>query len=361
MVAAAGRLGLVVASSRRKKQRNSSYSSSSKDSSGLPTQLPGGGQINLAKGGGILAAILALLVIVGIAVAGPVLGSSPQLRSQHFLWAMGLNNADFVAAAFVPDEQDSIRRQMNSNGLKFLNKLRASNFADTEPQIGDDAAYIRITVAPDLLGEQSSQLVEVMLPMVRDGTTWYITTDTAEVDARLNEGAPPPAVAVTESTPATGPPATVRPRQTPTPRPTRTPTLRPETQTKTNTNTGTSTQSGSGPQTLIRTFEDGEGNEIKLLLGKGTGHKGDWGWAHIVDKHMRGHWLDGGIITTFPNAVGAKTEADVQALIGKTLQQRPSQDRGRFLYRYPVPGTSYRILVVVGNDHETIITAYPEK
>lgn len=357
MAAAAGGFGLVVASSRRKKQRGNSSSASANNPSQV--QLPGGGQINLAKGGGILGAILALLVIVVVAFAGPVLGSSPQLRSQHFLWAVGLNNADLVAAAFAPDEQDSIRQQMNSNGLKFLNKLRASNFADTEPQIGDDAAYLRITVAPDLLGEQSSQLVEVMLPMVRDGNTWYITTDTAEVDARLNESVPPPAVAVTESTPATGPPTATRPRQSPTPRPTRTPTPRTESQTK--TNSGTSTQSGSGPQTLVRTFEDGEGNEIKLLLGKGTGHKGDWGWAHIVDKHIHGHWLDGGIITTFPNAVGAKTEADVQALIEKTLQQRPTEDHGRFLYRYPVPGTSYRILVVVGNDHETIITAYPEK
>jgi|GEM_PF-2404342 len=113
-------------------------------------------------------------------------------------------------------------------------------------------------------------------------------------------------------------------------------------------------------KTVIRTFTDQEGHTIRLFYGRGTGHNGDYGWAHILGKHVNGIWYDGGTITTYPKAVGAKTPAEVISLIDKSLQDKTpdSQAGGRKTYVYFVPNTKNDVFTVVGSDG-TIITAYP--
>lgn len=111
---------------------------------------------------------------------------------------------------------------------------------------------------------------------------------------------------------------------------------------------------------VVRTFTDQQGHTIRLLYGRGTGHSGDYGWAHILAKHINGVWYDGGTITTFPKALGTKTPAEVINLIDKSLQDKnpDSQSGGRRSYVYFVPGTKNDVFTVVGADG-TIITAYP--
>ncbi|NWJ98326.1 MAG: hypothetical protein HXX20_21445 [Chloroflexi bacterium] len=111
---------------------------------------------------------------------------------------------------------------------------------------------------------------------------------------------------------------------------------------------------------IVRSFTDAQGRSIKLTYGRGTGHGGDYGWAHILGKHINGIWYDGGILTTFPQAVGAKTPAVVVDLIGKSLQDKnpDNQSGGRRTYIYAVPGTNQDVFTVVGSDG-TIITSYP--
>ncbi len=111
---------------------------------------------------------------------------------------------------------------------------------------------------------------------------------------------------------------------------------------------------------VVRTFTDLEGRTIRLLYGRGAGHGGDYGWAHILGKHVNGIWYDGGTITTFPKAVGAKTPVEVINLINKSLEDKSpdSQSGGRRSYVYFVPGTKIDVFTVVGSDG-TIITSYP--
>ncbi|HEX2914722.1 MAG TPA: hypothetical protein VH186_28230 [Chloroflexia bacterium] len=113
-------------------------------------------------------------------------------------------------------------------------------------------------------------------------------------------------------------------------------------------------------RTVVRTFTDQQGRTIKLVYGRGSGHNGDYGWAHIYGKHFQGIWYDGGTLTTFPQAVGAKTPQDVINLINKSLQDKNPDNtaNGRRSYNYPVPGTNKDIFTVVGSDG-TIITSYP--
>jgi hypothetical protein len=113
-------------------------------------------------------------------------------------------------------------------------------------------------------------------------------------------------------------------------------------------------------QDIVKTFTDAQGRTIKLVYGRGTGHGGDFGWAHILGKHINGIWYEGGTITTFPQAVGAKTPEAVIDLIGKSLQDKnpDNQAGGRRGYVYQVPGTNKDVFTVVGSDG-TIITSYP--
>jgi hypothetical protein len=115
--------------------------------------------------------------------------------------------------------------------------------------------------------------------------------------------------------------------------------------------------------TVIRTFVDGQGLTISLPYGRAAACTGDFGWAHIVDKHVLGNWPCPGILTTFPDLVGAATEESVQALIYMALQEPPVPSGNRFLYRWPVPGTPYPIDVVVTSpaDGSTIITSFPRQ
>ncbi len=113
---------------------------------------------------------------------------------------------------------------------------------------------------------------------------------------------------------------------------------------------------------VVRSFTDAQGRAIKLTYGRGSGHGGDYGWAHILGKHINGIWYDGGTITTFPKAVGAKTPAEVVDLIGRSLQDKKPDDQsgGRRGYVYVVAGTNSDVFTVTGNDG-TIITSYPVK
>ena len=115
-------------------------------------------------------------------------------------------------------------------------------------------------------------------------------------------------------------------------------------------------------KTVIRTFKDAEGRTVRLIYGRGTGHNGDYGWAHIYGKHTQGIWYDGGTITTFPKTVGAKSPEQVVDFIGKSLQDKNPDNagNGRRSYVYAVPNTSWDVFTVVGSDG-TIITSYPVK
>jgi hypothetical protein len=117
----------------------------------------------------------------------------------------------------------------------------------------------------------------------------------------------------------------------------------------------------TSPYTLVRTYTDANKREIKLFYGRGVGRSGDWGWAHIVGKHLKGEWADGGPITTF-DVIGVTTPEAVQEIIGRAITEDRdpnSAARGRREYRLPVPNTRYEVLTVVGSDG-AIITAYPD-
>jgi hypothetical protein len=112
---------------------------------------------------------------------------------------------------------------------------------------------------------------------------------------------------------------------------------------------------------VVRSFTDADGRAITLYYGRGLGRRGDWGWAHIINKHLYGEWSEGGPVTTF-DVIGVATPQEVQDLIGRALRRDtrpdPSSD-GRREYRLPV-ANGYEMLVVVGNDG-AIITAYPDR
>ena len=113
------------------------------------------------------------------------------------------------------------------------------------------------------------------------------------------------------------------------------------------------------PRAVVRTFTDANGRTITLYHGRAVGRQGDWGWAHIVGKHLKGEWHDGGPITRF-DVVGVTTPEGVQDLINRTLLQDSQPDAvgsGRREYRLPL-SAQYESLVVVGGDG-AIITAYP--
>ncbi len=113
---------------------------------------------------------------------------------------------------------------------------------------------------------------------------------------------------------------------------------------------------------VLCTFRDAAGREVQLTAGRSSRgrDRGDWGWAHIRDKHIYNRWEGGGPNTLF-GEVGAGSEPEVIDLIRRTLaedpQPRTSAD-GRREYRLPVAGTGYAVLVVVGESGR-IITAYP--
>ncbi|MBI3966001.1 MAG: hypothetical protein HY329_10240, partial [Chloroflexi bacterium] len=111
---------------------------------------------------------------------------------------------------------------------------------------------------------------------------------------------------------------------------------------------------------VVRTFVDAQGRQIKLLYGRGRGRKGDYGWAHILGKHVDGVWHDGGTATTFPQAVGAKTPEAALGLLEKSVHDPKPDDLGggRRGYVYAVANTNRDVFTVVGNDG-TIITSYP--
>lgn len=113
-------------------------------------------------------------------------------------------------------------------------------------------------------------------------------------------------------------------------------------------------------KTLIRSFSDLQGRKVKLIYGRGTGHGGDYGWAHIYGKHINGIWYDGGTISTFPLDAGTRTPQEVVNLIQKSLvdQQPDKEANDRLSYSYPIPGRNKDVFTVVGNDG-TIITSYP--
>jgi hypothetical protein len=140
--------------------------------------------------------------------------------------------------------------------------------------------------------------------------------------------------------------------------------------TQTTNTTGATAAVADGPsltatfpeRTVIRTFKDGAGRTIRLTYGRGTGHNGDYGWAHIYGKHTQGIWYDGGTITTFPKTLGTKSPEQVIDLIGKSLQDKNPDNagNGRRSYVYAVAGTNWDVFTVVGSDG-TIITSYPVK
>ena len=111
---------------------------------------------------------------------------------------------------------------------------------------------------------------------------------------------------------------------------------------------------------VVCTFHDSRGKNAYLYYGRGTGHSGDYGWAHIKGKHIDGIWYDGGIVTTYPTAFGTTSDVQVLSLINKALQDpQPKPSGDRFEFRYKPNGSRYNVLAVVGSDG-TIITAYPE-
>lgn len=124
--------------------------------------------------------------------------------------------------------------------------------------------------------------------------------------------------------------------------------------------TAASAAANTSPRAIVRTFTDAGGRTITLYYGRAVGRRGDWGWAHILGKHLRGEWYDGGPVTTFKE-VAVTTPEEVQDLIDRTLLQDARPDAaagGRREYRLPL-SARHEMLVVVGNDG-AIITAYPD-
>jgi hypothetical protein len=100
------------------------------------------------------------------------------------------------------------------------------------------------------------------------------------------------------------------------------------------------------PYTVVRSYTDGRGRAVTLYHGRAVGLRGDWGWAHIVGKHLKGEWFDGGPITTF-SVIGVTTPEAVQEVIGRSLKE------------LPIPSSPYEVLTVVGSGG-AVITAYPD-
>ena len=133
--------------------------------------------------------------------------------------------------------------------------------------------------------------------------------------------------------------------------------------TDTSASSGDLSLTGQYPEkTVVRSFTDSQGDTVRLLYGRGTGHGGDYGWAHIYGKHFKGIWYDGGTVTTYPQAFGSDSPDQVVSLINQSLQDKTPDDagNGRYSYIYAVSGTNYDVFTVVGNDG-VIITAYPVK
>jgi hypothetical protein len=122
---------------------------------------------------------------------------------------------------------------------------------------------------------------------------------------------------------------------------------------------GTPTPANISPYTTVRTYMDARNRTITLYHGRAVGRRGDWGWAHIVGKHLYGQWADGGPVTTF-DIVGVTTPEGVQTMIGRVLKEGRTRDvaNGRREYRLAV-NSRYEVLTVVGSDG-AVITAYPD-
>lgn len=108
-------------------------------------------------------------------------------------------------------------------------------------------------------------------------------------------------------------------------------------------------------------FVDKQGRKAQLTEGRGTGHSGDYGLAHILGKHVLGIWHEGGPITTFGKELGVKNPNKIKKLVGESIEKGDSagvQDNKR-TYNYPVPGTKSNIYTVVSNDGK-IITSFPK-
>jgi hypothetical protein len=150
---------------------------------------------------------------------------------------------------------------------------------------------------------------------------------------------------------ADAPLATARPR----------PTIEGPSKTPTAVATGELSLTEQYPEkTVLRNFTDSQNRKVRLTYGRGTGHGGDYGWAHIYGKHFKGIWYDGGTISTFPLDAGAKTPLEVVNLIQKSLTDlKPDKEANdRLSYSYAIPGRNKDVFTVVGNDG-TIITSYP--
>jgi hypothetical protein len=111
---------------------------------------------------------------------------------------------------------------------------------------------------------------------------------------------------------------------------------------------------------IVRTYQAGS-RMFTLVYGRANDRSGDYGWAHIRNKHLYGVWSGGGPLTMF-TAIGVCTEAGVQDIIGRALNEgrRHAESGGREVFTWAVPDTRYDVLVVVGTDG-TIITAYPAR
>ena len=125
---------------------------------------------------------------------------------------------------------------------------------------------------------------------------------------------------------------------------------------------GPESTAGLSPIQVLCRFADGQGREVQLTAGRSSRGRqgGEFGWAHLRDKHLYGLWEAGGPNTRF-EVVQARTEADVLHLLVRTLREgRPQVEaNGRRTYRLPVAGTGHVVLVVVGESGR-VITAYPE-
>lgn len=115
----------------------------------------------------------------------------------------------------------------------------------------------------------------------------------------------------------------------------------------------------ASPRSVVAVFNDTKGRPITLFYGRAVGRRGDWGWSHIIGKHLKGEWFDGGPITNF-SVIGVTTPDQVQEIIKRSLQdtQPDPSSNGRSEYRLRID-ERYEMLTVVGSDG-AIITAYPD-
>lgn len=208
-------------------------------------------------------------------------------------------------------------------------------------------------------GAAGGQPASPTVPPAASPTVAHASTSTAGPTSATASG---PASASPAASPAPAPAAPAASPAVPPPQPSAVPSVADASYICVGFPTGPESTRSLNANKPLCTYRDADGREIRLTAGRSSRgrDRGDFGWAHLRDKHLYGLWEAGGENTRFAE-VGATSERDVLGLIGHALAGDPTPQReasGTLVYRTPIPGTGHAVQVVVG-DSGRIITAYP--